>query len=157
MFSCFWYPTNETSYGMILAKDKNEEEAMRWLVRSVELFPMNWGCWLEMTSLISRVEDVSGFPCIHDRLLTCLAVESNITTPTSKYPFLHIPSSYFSRIISINSTTIQFSGTTSFYIPNQSFSTYLLGSFILSYQRFCHCRRSLQPSTCTTSSSVRLP
>lgn len=82
---------------------------MRWLVRSVELFPMNWGCWLEMTSLISRVEDVSGFPCIHDRLLTCLAVESNITTPTSKYPFLHIPSSYFSRIISINSTTIQFS------------------------------------------------
>lgn len=47
------------SYGMVLAKDKNEDEAMRWLIRSVELFPMNWGCWLEMTSLISRVEDVS--------------------------------------------------------------------------------------------------
>jgi anaphase-promoting complex subunit 8 len=44
---------------MVLAKDKNEEEAMRWLIRSVHLYPMNWGCWLEMTSLISRVEDVS--------------------------------------------------------------------------------------------------
>ena len=45
-------------YGMVLAKDKNEEEAMQWLLRSVQLVPMNWGCWLEMTSLISRVEDV---------------------------------------------------------------------------------------------------
>ncbi|KAJ8061775.1 hypothetical protein OCU04_009572 [Sclerotinia nivalis] len=49
----------EYLYGMVLAKDKNEDEAMRWLVRSVELFPMNWGCWLEMTSLISRVEDLN--------------------------------------------------------------------------------------------------
>ncbi|KAM3083479.1 Anaphase-promoting complex subunit 8 [Clarireedia jacksonii] len=47
----------EYLYGMVLAKDKNEEEAMRWLIKSVELFPMNWGCWLEMTSLIGRVED----------------------------------------------------------------------------------------------------
>lgn len=43
---------------MVLAKEKNEEEAMRWLIRSVHLYPMNWGCWLEMTSLIGRVEDV---------------------------------------------------------------------------------------------------
>jgi len=47
------------SYGMVLAKEKNEELALYWLVRSVHLFPMNWGCWLEMTSLITRVEDVS--------------------------------------------------------------------------------------------------
>ena len=46
---------------MVLAKDKSEEEAMRWLIRSVHLYPMNWGCWLEMTSLIDRVEDVSVF------------------------------------------------------------------------------------------------
>lgn len=51
---------------MVLAKDKNEDEAMRWLVRSVELFPMNWGCWLEMTSLISRVEDVRMLPTTND-------------------------------------------------------------------------------------------
>ncbi|TVY71352.1 Anaphase-promoting complex subunit, partial [Lachnellula suecica] len=47
----------EYLYGLVLAKDKNEEEAMRWLIRSTHLYPMNWGCWLEMTSLISRTED----------------------------------------------------------------------------------------------------
>jgi hypothetical protein len=50
---------NQSRYGMVLAKDKNEEQAMRWLIRSVHLYPMNWGCWLEMTSLIGREEDVS--------------------------------------------------------------------------------------------------
>lgn len=43
---------------MVLAKEKNEEKAMEYFMRSVHLYPMNWGCWLEMTSLISRVEDV---------------------------------------------------------------------------------------------------
>jgi len=43
---------------MVLAKDKNEEEAMQYLLKSVHLCPMNWGCWLEITSLIGRVEDV---------------------------------------------------------------------------------------------------
>jgi anaphase-promoting complex subunit 8 len=47
---------------MVLAKDKNEEEAMRWLIQSVHRYPMNWGCWLEMTSLIGRVQDVSTVP-----------------------------------------------------------------------------------------------
>ncbi|XXH00543.1 hypothetical protein Hte_006891 [Hypoxylon texense] len=47
----------EYLYGMVLAREKNEELAMYWLVRSVHLCPMNWGCWLEMTGLISRVED----------------------------------------------------------------------------------------------------
>jgi anaphase-promoting complex subunit 8 len=58
-----WLELTCRSYGMVLAKEKNEEEAMRWLIRSVHLYPMNWGCWLEMTSLIGRVEDVS-FSCV---------------------------------------------------------------------------------------------
>ncbi|KAH8591160.1 anaphase promoting complex subunit 8 [Bisporella sp. PMI_857] len=49
----------EYLYGMVLAKDKNEEEAMRWLVRSVHLYPMNWGCWQEMTALIGRLDDLN--------------------------------------------------------------------------------------------------
>ncbi|KAI1131244.1 TPR-like protein [Nemania abortiva] len=49
----------EYLYGMVLAKEKNEELALYWLVRSVHLFPMNWGCWLEMTSLITRVDDLT--------------------------------------------------------------------------------------------------
>ncbi|KAK2020680.1 TPR-like protein, partial [Colletotrichum zoysiae] len=44
---------------MILAKEKNEDKAMDYFVRSVHLYPMNWGCWLEMTQLISRVDDLS--------------------------------------------------------------------------------------------------
>ncbi|EGY18195.1 anaphase-promoting complex subunit 8 [Verticillium dahliae VdLs.17] len=47
----------EYLYGMVLAKEKNEDKAMEYFIRSVHLFPMNWGCWLEMTSLITRLED----------------------------------------------------------------------------------------------------
>lgn len=47
---------------MVLAKEKNDEKALEFLIRSVHKYPMNWGCWLEMTSLISRVEDVRWKP-----------------------------------------------------------------------------------------------
>ncbi|EPE05373.1 anaphase-promoting complex subunit 8 [Ophiostoma piceae UAMH 11346] len=49
----------EYLYGMVLAKEKNEREAMEWFIRSVHRFPMNWGCWLEMTALISRVDELN--------------------------------------------------------------------------------------------------
>lgn len=50
--------TPRRRYGMVLAKEKNDSKAMEFLIRSVHKYPMNWGCWLEMTSLISRVEEV---------------------------------------------------------------------------------------------------
>ncbi|KAB8292281.1 hypothetical protein EYC80_008023 [Monilinia laxa] len=50
----------EYLYGMVLAKDKNEDEAMRWLVRSVELFPMNWG-WNYYSLLSSHEKAVQYF------------------------------------------------------------------------------------------------
>ncbi|KAI9047374.1 hypothetical protein LZ554_008820 [Drepanopeziza brunnea f. sp. 'monogermtubi'] len=49
----------EYLHGMVLAKDKNDNEAMRYLVQSVHLYPMNWGCWQEITSLVGRVEDLN--------------------------------------------------------------------------------------------------
>ncbi|PHH72939.1 hypothetical protein CDD80_4163 [Ophiocordyceps camponoti-rufipedis] len=49
----------EYLYGMVLAKEKNDAKAMEFLVRSVHKFPMNWGCWLEMTSLVSRVDELN--------------------------------------------------------------------------------------------------
>ncbi|KAH7362601.1 anaphase-promoting complex subunit 8 [Plectosphaerella cucumerina] len=49
----------EYLYGIVLARAKSDEEAMNYFIRSVHLFPMNWGCWLEMTSLITRVEDLN--------------------------------------------------------------------------------------------------
>jgi len=49
---------NDDRYGMVLAKDKSDEEAMQWLIKSVHLTPWNWGCWQEISVLIARVEDV---------------------------------------------------------------------------------------------------
>lgn len=59
-----------TRYGMVLAKEKNDDRAMEYFIRSVHKYPMNWGCWLEMTSLIPRVEDVSCLSSCKFRLLT---------------------------------------------------------------------------------------
>ncbi|KAF5710043.1 anaphase-promoting complex subunit 8 [Fusarium mundagurra] len=49
----------EYLYGMVLAKEKNDDKALEYFIRSVHKYTMNWGCWLEMTSLISRVEDLN--------------------------------------------------------------------------------------------------
>ncbi|KAI8216999.1 anaphase-promoting complex subunit 8 [Colletotrichum sp. SAR 10_77] len=61
----------EYLYGMVLAKEKNEDKAMDFFIRSVHLYPMNWGCWLEMTSLISRLDDYFRRALTLDR--TCLS------------------------------------------------------------------------------------
>ncbi len=49
----------EYLYGMVLAKEKNDNLALDYLVQSVHLFPWNWGAWQEITNLVSRVEQVS--------------------------------------------------------------------------------------------------
>ncbi|MCJ1392992.1 Anaphase-promoting complex subunit 23 [Xylographa bjoerkii] len=48
----------EYLYGIVLAKGKNEEDARRWLIRSVHLFPYNWGAWLELNDLLGSVEEL---------------------------------------------------------------------------------------------------
>ncbi|KAK4142274.1 anaphase promoting complex subunit 8 [Dichotomopilus funicola] len=49
----------EYLYGMVLAKEKNDNLALEYLMQSVHLFPWNWGSWLEITNLISRVEQLT--------------------------------------------------------------------------------------------------
>ncbi|KAL2152057.1 hypothetical protein VTH82DRAFT_5241 [Thermothelomyces myriococcoides] len=49
----------EYLYGMVLAKEKNDNLALDYLMQSVHLFPWNWGAWLEITNLISRVEQLN--------------------------------------------------------------------------------------------------
>lgn len=51
----------EYLYAVVLLKGKNEEEAKKWLVRSVHLYPFHWGAWQELNELLSNLEDVS--PC----------------------------------------------------------------------------------------------
>ncbi|KAL2887799.1 Anaphase-promoting complex subunit 8 [Ceratocystis lukuohia] len=46
----------EYLYGMVLAKDSNDQKAMEYFINSVHLFPMNWGCWLELTNIVTRSE-----------------------------------------------------------------------------------------------------
>lgn len=48
----------EYLYGIVLAKGKNEEEAKRWLIRSVHMFPYNWGAWLELNDLLGSMDEV---------------------------------------------------------------------------------------------------
>jgi anaphase-promoting complex subunit 8 len=49
----------EYLYGIILAKGKNEELAKEWLIRSVNIYPFNWGAWQELANLLNTIEDVS--------------------------------------------------------------------------------------------------
>lgn len=52
----------EYLYGVILMKGRNEEEAKRWLIRSVHLNPFHWGTWQELNDLLASTEDVGGNP-----------------------------------------------------------------------------------------------
>jgi anaphase-promoting complex subunit 8 len=49
----------EYLYGIILVKSKSEEDGKKWLIKSVHLWPFNWGAWLELSELLTTVEDVS--------------------------------------------------------------------------------------------------
>ncbi|KAM5458347.1 Anaphase-promoting complex subunit 8 [Microsporum audouinii] len=48
----------EYLYGVVLLKAKNEEEAKKWLIRSVHLYPFHWGAWQELNDLLSSTEDL---------------------------------------------------------------------------------------------------
>ncbi|KAB8252427.1 anaphase promoting complex subunit 8 [Aspergillus flavus] len=48
----------EYLYGVILLKGRNEEEAKKWLIRSVHLNPFHWGAWQELNDLLSSTEDL---------------------------------------------------------------------------------------------------
>jgi len=49
----------EYLYGIVLAKQKNVEEAKDWLIKSVNLYEFNWGAWQELGDLVENVQDVS--------------------------------------------------------------------------------------------------
>lgn len=49
----------EYLYGIVLLKGKSEEDGKKWLIKSVHLWPFNWGAWLELSELLTTVDDVS--------------------------------------------------------------------------------------------------
>ncbi|KAL2863245.1 anaphase promoting complex subunit CDC23 [Aspergillus lucknowensis] len=48
----------EYLYGVILIKGRNEEEAKKWLIRSIHLNPFHWGAWQELNDLLASTEDL---------------------------------------------------------------------------------------------------
>lgn len=48
----------EYLYGVILLKAKNEDEAKKWLIKSVHFYPFHWGAWQELNDLLTNIEDV---------------------------------------------------------------------------------------------------
>jgi anaphase-promoting complex subunit 8 len=48
----------EYLYGILLAKNKNEEMAKEWFLKSVHIYPFNWGAWQELSNLLSNADEV---------------------------------------------------------------------------------------------------
>jgi anaphase-promoting complex subunit 8 len=52
----------EYLYGIVLAKGKNEKQALEYFVQSVQYYPYNWGAWEELANLLGSPEEVSLSP-----------------------------------------------------------------------------------------------
>jgi anaphase-promoting complex subunit 8 len=48
----------EYLYGILLAKNKTEETAKEWFLRSVHMYPFNWGSWQELSNLLKTPDEV---------------------------------------------------------------------------------------------------
>ena len=59
----------EFLYGVVLAKERNEKDAMEYLIRSVQAFPMNWGAWLEIANLVNSYTEVCALRSVSIRSL----------------------------------------------------------------------------------------
>ena len=45
-------------HGILLAKHGNEGKAKEYFMKSLEIYPWNWGAWLELGHLIGTLEEV---------------------------------------------------------------------------------------------------
>ncbi len=69
-------------YGVVLAKGKNDDEARKWLIRSVNICPYNWGAWQELNGLLGAVENV-GVPIEIKSSLTVRSTKSRRCSPAT--------------------------------------------------------------------------
>lgn len=147
----------EYLYGIVLAKEKNTEEALQWFLRSVHLFPMNWGCWLEMTSSITRVELVGQKAPDNDEFtwLTIHAAQQNNTSLTTAHRFLHVPHTYVFGTLPTDDRVADRVGTASGHFPQLALPPHLFGSLFVPYQSAQRSCYRVQPFTFSTSTSAR--
>jgi anaphase-promoting complex subunit 8 len=45
--------------GICFARNKNEDVAKEWLLRSVHIYPYNWGAWQELGNLLPNLDEVN--------------------------------------------------------------------------------------------------
>ncbi|KAI9754644.1 MAG: hypothetical protein M4579_004607 [Chaenotheca gracillima] len=62
----------EYMYGVAFVKAKNEEQAIRWLIKSVNLFPWHWGAWQELGNLIVNAEQLNQIQHLLPRTITAV-------------------------------------------------------------------------------------
>ncbi|KAI9676444.1 MAG: Anaphase-promoting complex subunit 23 [Caeruleum heppii] len=61
----------EYLYGVILAKGKNNDEARKWLIRSVWAYPFHWGAWQELSGILGSVEALTNVqPLLPPHIMT---------------------------------------------------------------------------------------
>lgn len=149
---------------MVLAKEKNDAQAMDYFIRSVHKYPMNWGCWLEMTSIISRVEEVSltksaNFPFLYLTIKLTIQplAKPNSTTLPPKHRILHVPPPHISRTIPTNPQSRQLPRATPLNIPHVIIPPHLQRPPGLPRQRPHGRRTTLQPPPLPTPAQTRLP
>lgn len=92
----------EYLYGIVLAKGKNEHMAIDWFIRSVNCYPYNWGVWLELSSILNTVEEVSS---ARDRARRqanlSLLVDLHYFKTSAEHHHIHFPRSRHARTLSV--------------------------------------------------------
>ena len=127
----------EYLYGVVLSKGKTENDAKRWLIRSVHICPFNWSAWLELGDLIGNVEEVSCIARSSGRIDSDwidLVAESASRAPTESHE-RHIQCVRQSGALSINryySPRLVGAGK---LLPRKSISKDPKGVDVLSFQR----------------------
>ena len=128
---------NGDSYGMVLAKEKNNEKALEYLIRSVHLFPMNWGCWLEIASLISRVEDVSPTISLARQPKLTTPAQPHSKAPPPKHRLVHLPHPRLPRALPAGPLPRQLPRPAPRGLPNIRLPPHMQRPPLLPLQGFC--------------------
>lgn len=105
----------EYLYGLVLAKSKNEELALQYLIDSVKLCPYNWGAWQEMSDLFATPED---FQQVSPRLPTNIpAFIFQIYAPQELYQTSQQIHSFLTQVMEVfpNSAFLQTQRALLFY------------------------------------------
>lgn len=76
----------EYLYGIILAKGKSDDQARVWLLKSVNLYPFNWGAWQELCALLGTTDEVRLVGLTFAYLLLTTLIAQKARTPAEARP-----------------------------------------------------------------------